>query len=123
MKEISKADFIEKFKDQLTGDENSGYIFKKVFISSDKLASATNQLAPNIEILEDLLNSDDDAFAKINNAIIAFIINDGITYQGSYEENLGSGIYNWIIDFGNILIDNNKKGVFYSGLKFYKDGN
>jgi hypothetical protein len=126
MDEISKDDFLENFKDEFSGDDKSGYDYKGFFIEESNLASATNHIASSLDEIDAILENKEndaegeDSYTELNNAIMAHIFGDGDDFQGSYEEELESGDYDWYLDFGDIEVDRNKGGINYTGVRFYK---
>lgn len=123
--EISKAEFLDNFKAEFIGNDQVGYDYIGCFIEESTLAAATGHLASTLDEVDDILaseNDDDggDAFTELNNAIMAYIFGNGDEFQGSFEEETGSGDYDWYLDFGDIKVDRSQGGIFYSGVRFYR---
>ena len=125
MDEITKDEFLGKFKDEFVGNDKKGYKYNGFFIEEKNLSSATGHIASTLDEVEEILANKDteeggEVSTEINNAIMAHIFGDGDDFQGSYEVKAGSGDYDWNLDFGNIELDRKKGGIQYSGVMFYK---
>tara|TARA_B100000686_G_C16778516_1_gene970202 strand:+ start:162 stop:530 length:369 start_codon:yes stop_codon:yes gene_type:complete len=122
MDQLTKHEFINKFKEDFTGDDNKGYLHNGSFISESELSEITNNEITNLGEVEQLLNTGtEDELIDFNNQLMAFIFSDEEEFQGSYEEKEGSGDFCWYLDFGNIEIKKDKKGINYTGVRFYKE--
>lgn len=127
MESITKAQFIDRFKQEFSGDDKSGYTFRDVHLSESDLGQITEGLIVCIgelrQLLTDVSNGQrEDEYADVHNFVMAHVMGDGKVYQGSFEESLGTGDYCWFLDFGAFSIDSSEKRIMYSGIKLYKDG-
>lgn len=123
MDEITKSEFLKNFNSEFAGDDQVGYNYKGIFIEEDRIKEITKGMLNNISDLEKLIRTPDesgDDFTELNNLIMAHIFGDGDEFQGSYEEEAGSGNYSWYLDFGDIEIDRKRNGFSYTGVRFYK---
>lgn len=118
--EMTKQDFLEKYT-QFQGNDDDGYEFPSIEIESDDLVGLSGGLIEDLEMLGNILENPDDneeIMLELNNSIMNRIFGDGESFQGSFEEEKGSGEYCWYLDFGNILIDEDNV-VQYAGIRFY----
>jgi len=124
MDEITKDEFLENFGSEFVGDEKRGYDYQGFEIPAAQLKDITKQAYSTLDEIETMLKDPEnygDELTDLNNTLMAFIFGDGDEFQGSYEEESGSGDYCWYLDFGNIQIDKENKCLRYVGVRFYKD--
>lgn len=127
MESITKAQFVDRFKQGFSGDDKSGYTYRDVHLSETDLEQITEGLIVGIgelrQLLDDVSNGQrEDEYADVHNFVMAHVMGDGKVYLGSFEESLGTGDYCWFLDFGAFRIDSSEKRIIYSGIKLYKDG-
>ncbi len=123
MDEITKADFLSNFKSEFKGNDKNGYDYCGYSIPEKKLKDVTNHSFATLDEIENIIENRDeneDEYSELNNSIMAHIFGDGDEFQGSYEEEEGSGDYCWYLDFGDIEIDQKNKCLNYKGVRFYK---
>ena len=118
MSELNKTEFLESHSNDFEGNDEIGYTYKSSFYPSSDVSSMTGGMATTLEELQSIdAGDDDDAFTELHNEIMNGIF--GNPFQGSFEENSGSGEYNWYLEFGVIDTDEAKDGFTYSEVRFY----
>lgn len=123
MDEITKAEFLEKFKNEFKGNDKTGYEYEGFSFAESDLKEITHHTYSSLDDIEQVIENreeDDGEHSELNNMIMSHLFGDGDDFQGSYEEEEGSGDYCWYLDFGNIEIDKNKKCLNYKGVRFSK---
>lgn len=124
MEEITKDQFIENFKTEFDGNDKDGYDYKGYTIPEENLKEITNHSFSTLDEIQNIIENpedNEDEFTELNNSLMAHIFGDGDEFQGSFEEEEGSGDYCWYLDFGTIEIDTTKKCLKYLDVRFYKD--
>lgn len=118
--ELTKQEFLERYS-QFEGNDDDGYVFPTIAIDSDEFVDLSGGLVEDLEMLENILENPDDneeILLELNNCIMNKFFGDGDSFQGSFEEERGSGEYCWYLDFGRMSIDEDYE-VQYSGISFY----
>lgn len=124
MDERTKSQFLKYFKDEFKGSDKSGYDYKGFVIREKELKEMTHHTYTALGEIENIIENrtdNEDEYTELQNMIMAYLFGDGDDFQGSYEEEEGSGDYCWYLDFGDIEIDKKNKCIKYSGVRFYND--
>ena len=123
MNELTKSEFIKKFKKELSGDDNKGYVYQDVFVSSEEFDEISTYQISDIEELRKMLDDhDEEGILNFKNALMGYIFGGGQDYQGSYEDVKGSRDYCWYLNLGEIKLCFDPDGLLYTNIRFYKDG-
>lgn len=103
-----------------TGNDEEGYKLADQIIKEDDLNQASSGLVNSLTELQDMIDNDED-ITDIHNYLIGYILQGGgDNWSGSYYSEKTDKETEWLLMFGQIVIDKKNNQLIYRQLNLTK---